>query len=147
MTNPTSNTGPTIGGDSQATAGSQLPQGDRRCLRCHGSKYEPHPEYATALDCTRCQGTGVEPEGASLPSASVLSPPVPCSDASWAASADPYGDDLIACGIRYRAARMAFPRSGATEADKMIAGGQLLHAAIRFVEQRRRLAEGGDNAD
>jgi hypothetical protein len=65
------------GGTDQTTAGSQLPQGDRRCPECDARPGESHHPVCSKAPQWKEVGSGVEPKGASRPGASVLGPTVP----------------------------------------------------------------------
>jgi len=133
--------------DKQALAGGQLPQGDRVCAKCGRPLATACIKRQRRRYCLSCGSTPVEPEGAQPPSTSVLSPPVPCSDANWAALRGPELDKLVdavdhydAAKSRHRATRSEYWRLARNDRAT-----DIFRAALCFVDELRTRAEGGDN--
>lgn len=137
------------GGHSQAAAVSKLPAGDRPCTRCGGSKRMRGPLTGMFVDCGRCDGTGVEPDGcAASEHLRVVTARPPETKLEGAARLEPYFADLVAAADRYGAANWRFFNARTLQAQVTMgrATADLTEAALQLAHRLKERAEGGHNA-
>jgi hypothetical protein len=143
---------PTTEGDahglSPEPAGSKPIDGDRRCPHVDGKGryWYGHKKGEWLNFCPICEGIAVEPSVALRPGSSLFSPPAPSLDAGWAALAEAKYAALEQAVDAYKAALAIPDDDQMADAAWPAAQWSLKVAAVEFVAQMRKRAEGGLNA-